>query len=348
MADFTDFRELLDDGKKCCNAYRWKHSIQMFEMHILRWTARSRNQLLDYEWYPMKTYDFWIQERGKEREIKSHYVRDRQVYKAYNKLVLKSSFQSLIVQSNSASQEGKGTDFAIKRFRQDLAHAFRKWGNDFYVVTYDYHNYFYSIPHDGINEDLTPKIISRHDIFESYVNIFISGIGIGGEPSQTIAISYPHKLDRFLQCSPLVLRSGRYMDDGYAICRTKEDARIILNKIYEYSDMMRLEINPKHTRISYMKTDSIIFLKKRTRVAKSGKIIMHLTRENVNAEMKRIKAQSKSTVQPMDSIIQSFKAWSSYALKYGGYYQVVRVSHYFSESFNIPYDEVKQLWTKKF
>lgn len=263
---------------------------------------------------------------------------------------MKPSFENLWVETNSASQDNKGTDYAIKRFRQDLSHAYKKCGTDFYVVTYDFHNYFYSIDHEIMKDDLLDHIIDRPDIFNDYLKVFATdvGIGIGGEPSQTIAITYPHKLDKHLECSPLVLRSGRFMDDGYAICRTKKDAQKILDEVYEYSYMLNLEINPKHTRISYMKTDSIIFLKKRTRITKTGKIIMRLTRENVKSELKRIDYQSRSKIQPMESIIQSFKAWSSYALKYGAYYQVVKVSHYFSTIFNIQYKEVKELWTKKF
>lgn len=349
MDDFTDYRELLEAGRKCCNGYRWKQSVQMFELHIIRWTAKNRKELVSYKWKPKKTHDFIINERGKKREIKAHYIRDRQVYKSYNKVVLKPSFEPLLVESNSASREGKGTDYAIKQFRQDLAHAYKKWGRDFYVVTYDFHNYFYSIDHEQIKEDLTKYVIDRQDIFEEYIDIFDEvGIGIGGEPSQTIAITYPHKLDRHLLCSQKVLRSGRFMDDGYAICHTKRDAVETLKEIYDYSDMLNLTINEKHTRISYMETDSVIFLKKRTRIAENGKIIMHLTRENVNAELRRIHHQSQSDIQPMESILQSFSSWTSYALKYGGYYQVVRVSHYFSTVFNIPYEEVKKLWTKKF
>ena len=349
MDDFTDFRELLIAGENCCKGYRWKHSVQMFEIHILRWTAKNRKDILNNKWKPRKTHDFKINERGKIRQIRAHYIRDRQMYKSYNKHVLKSAFESLLVESNSASRDNKGTDYAIKTFRKDLAHAYKKYERDFYVVTYDFHDYFNSINHDILLNDLGKLIDNRPDLFKDYVSIFNSGVGIGGEPSQTIAVTYPHKLDRFLLCSPLVLRSGRFMDDGYAICQTKEDAKFILSKIYEYANDLGLEINPKHTRISYMKTDSIIFLKKRTHIARSGKIIMHLTRENVNAEIKRIKHQNETTsIQPMSSVLQSFQSWTAYALKYGGYYQVVKVSHYFSETFNIPYKEVKALWTKKF
>lgn len=344
MYDFTDFRELLNDGKKCCNGYRWKQSVQMFEMHIIRWTAKNRRELISYKWNPRKTHDFIINERGKKREIKAHYIRDRQVYKAYNRLVLKPSFESLLIETNSASREGKGTHYAIKRFRQDLAYAYKKCGTDFYIVTYDFHNYFYSINHDQIYNDILNCVIDRPDIFETYLSIFEEGVGIGGEPSQTIAITYPHKLDRHLLCSQRVLRSGRFMDDGYAICKTKEDAQIVLKEVYEYSYNLKLIINEKHTRISYMKEDSVIFLKKRTRITKSGKIIMHLTRKNVNSELRRIRYQANSENQPMESILQSFHSWCSYALKYGGYYQVIRVSHYFSNMFNIPYEEVIKLW----
>lgn len=298
-------------------------------------------------WKPRKTHDFIINERGKTRKIKAHHVQDRQIYKTYNRLVLKPAFENILVEENSASRTGKGTDYAIKRFKQDLAYSYKKCGNDFYVIIYDFRDYFNSVNHDVICDDLLPMIYESPNILDDYCKLFPNGVGIGGEPSQTVAIAYPHKLDRFLQCSQLVLKSGRYMDDGYVICRKKEDAKYILNKIYEHAKIMHLNINPKHTKICCMKSENVTFLKKRVRITDTGKILMHLTKNNVRTELKRIKCQSDNSKQLINSVIQSFSSWSSYALKYGAYYQVIKATTKFSKTFNISYEEVKKIWKKK-
>jgi len=333
------YETLLRAGERCCNGSRWKSSVQSFEMTLIRQTAKSKKNLDNGKFKPRKTSSFMLRERGKWREIKSHKIIDRQVYKAFCDTILKPSMANRILESNSASQVGKGTEHSIKMFRQGLAKAYRKWGRDFYVVTYDFHNYFGSIPHDQILQ-----ATGIHDefglfILKQYIDLFDNGIGIGGEPSQDIAVCYPSKIDRMLACNKRVLASGRYMDDGYAICHTREDARHILASIRRKSDALGLVINGNRTRISYMAKDSVVWLKKRTRLTETGKIIMQLTRKNVRDELRNIEFQKRMVEKgdmPMETALVSLVCWVAYAKKYNSNAQVCRVIEHFEDSFGIP------------
>lgn len=350
--EVTSFENLLKAGLKCCLNGRWKPSVQIFEMTILRNTARSRKRLKSNEYKPQKTNDFLLSERGKWRTIRAHNIRDRQIYKSFCDYELKPAIENRIMSNNSASQLGKGTDHSIALFRKGLAKAVRKWGKDFYVVTADDHNYFGSIPHKNIASNIALADEAGQHLLAQYVNVFKGdkGIGIGGEPSQDIAVAYQSKIDRMLACEPSVIASGRYMDDMWAICRTKEEASAALNKIVTMSAQLGLELNMNRTRISYMKKDSVVWLKKRTRIDDNGKIVMQLSRKNVADKIKQLRYQKRmieSGKMPRRVAFESMQCWCSYAVKYNSRKQMLRVVKTFMELYEVPWDVAKRLFRRR-
>lgn len=350
--DTVEYENLLREGLKCCNGGRWKPSVQTFEMTLLRNTSKARHDLLEGTYKPHKTNNFKITERGKVRPIKAHKIQDRQVYKSFCENELKPAIKNKILPNNSASQIGKGTEYSIKQFRQDLAKATRKWKNDFYVITVDYHDYFGSIPHKNVLEMIPLSDEASEMLMVQYVNCFDgdTGIGIGGEPSQNISIVYPSKVDRMLVCEPCVIASGRYMDDSYAIVHTKAEARYVLNKIVSMSKSIGLIINDKRTKISHMKTDTVIWLKKRTSVTGTGKIIMRLTRKNVRDELRRIRYHKDlidSGRMPRYIADVSIECWCAYARTYNSKKQMKKVIKYYMETFKVDWDDIKILLKRR-
>lgn len=344
-------------GKKCCNGGRWKSRTQLFEMNILLYTAQNKNKisnlLQDAKKFKFrKTYDFLLNERGKKRLIKSHHIMDRQIQKTFVHEEFIPKTEKYIVPNNSASQKGKGTEHAIKAFKKGLSHAYKVCnGSNFYVMTYDFSDYFNSISHDQVlnkckndfDDDNFNYILSAYgDIFNNSI-----GYGIGGEPSQVISIIYPSKLDRMLECNKLVLSSGRYMDDGWIITKTIDDMHIVENDFRNMVSKLNLTINKNHTNIFSMKTDTVVFLKKRTRIIpETGKIIMKVTDKNISSEIRRIKYQKEKYekgVMPWLPIQQSFFCYCDYIRKYNSNKQLIRIAKLFSEYFNIEWEYVKLL-----
>lgn len=350
--EVLSFQNLIQAGNECCKGSRWKHSTQAFELTMLRNTARLRKRVLEGSYRPEKTYDFILMERGKRRYIRSHKISDRQLYKSLCAHEIKPAIASRILRSNAASQVGKGTDYSIKLFRQALAKAYRKWRRDFYVITFDYHDYFASIPHDRIPDAVGLTDERSGAILKQYIGVFPGdkGIGIGGEPSQDIAVVYPSRLDRMLACDSRVLASGRYMDDGYAICHTRDEARAVLGSIRRMSERLSLILNEKRTRISCMAKDSVTWLKKRTSISPSGRIIMKLTRKNIRDEIRRIRYQRKETDagrMPFRAVLESMVCWCSYAGKYNSHRQMLRVLDVFAQAFDLPWNFVRELFKRR-
>lgn len=339
--EVTEYKHILECAKKVCNGGRWKAGTQMFEMNILQWTADIKRKLDNDEYEFKPTNNFTIKERGKTRDIKAHHISDRAVMKAYSKYELCPAVEGLIMNNNSASQKGKGTDHAIIIFREALAHAYKKFGTDFCVGTYDFHDYFGSIPHDKAIEKIGSRLSHEgKELFEKYSKLFEVGYGIGGEISQITSIAYPSSIDREIACQPFVIASGRYMDDGWFITETKEEAQKVHAIIDKKSKEHGLTINEKRTGISRMKYESVTFLKKRTKITKSGQIVMKLTRKNIRNRKRAIEKQKNDNI-PMLSIVQSAQSWFSYARKYRSDKAKMDLAKKFSNKHKIGWDNTK-------
>ena len=299
---------------------------------------------LDEGTYKFKTTNnFKIMERGKVREIKAHHISDRAVLKSLSMYSIYPTLDGMIMENNSASQKGKGTDHAIKVFREALAHAYKKYGREFYVGTYDFHDYFGSIPHDKAIEIIGSRLDERsRQLFIDYTELFDEGYGIGGEVSQIVSIAYPSSLDREIACDPAVDRSGRYMDDGWFITGAKEDAVRVMKKIQKKAKQLGLVINETRTDIANMSKESVTFLKKRTSVTETGQIVMKLTRKNIRARQRATKKQKEDNVPPL-STYQSLQSWFSYSRKYRSDRAKMSAAKKAAVIFGINWDDMKIL-----
>lgn len=355
LKEVADYRHLQREGIKCCRGGRWKASVQAFEMTLSRRSARAKRHLLDRTYKPWKTNDFYIDERGKRRFIRAHSINDRQVYKSFCTYEMKPAIKNYILDQNNASQVDKGTDRSIKQFRKDLARAYKKFGRDFYVITYDYHDYFGSLDHELIRENIhvsddTFWILDEYvDIFERMDGKFY-GVGIGGEPSQDIAVAYCAKIHRALTCDPTVFAAGWYMDDGYVITHTKREAQVVLSNITAASIQHNIRLNWKRTKIFWMEKDSVVWLKKRTFLTETGKIVMRLTRKNITDEIHRLNeykflySQGAISLEPA---AQSIMCWCTYAKPYKSNEAMIRVIKYFCNKFDIPWSVGKLLLRRR-
>lgn len=341
--------------------YRWKHSIQQFELTLITNVSEIADALENgaFKLTPFtKSSGFWLRERGKWRWIMPHTIRDRVVLKSWTQHSFMPQIQGRIMNSNCASQKGKGTDYSIKLFRQHLRKATRLYGNDFYVVTCDIHDYFNSIPHDILLDNIRFSDPRDNQLFENYVHLFDSpayvrqdgkGVGIGGEPSQVIAIVYLSSLERGVSCNCNVIGVGRYMDDSYSVCHTKEEAQQVLDYYIKETSRLGLILNEKRTSIHHMTGDSVVWLKKRTHVTKTGKIVMELSKQNVRDRSKLTKYQYKLIQQsrmPLETAFQSIQCWASYARPYDSHKQMIKLLREFGSIFNVPWDIMKRLLHK--
>ena len=200
-------------------------------------------------------------------------------------------------------------------FEQDLKKSYKKWGRNFYIIQSDFHNYFASIPHDKLIAELDKYFCDERTrwYYRSVINSFYEngeciGLGLGSQICQNFAIFYPNLLDHYMEqfgdC-------GRFNDDIYLMVRTKEEAKHILNGIYQTINDLGLEINKKKTRI-VKATHVITFLKTRFNLLDNGEVIRRPNHKSVTRERKKLKKLKKKLddgVLSFEDVRTSYASW---------------------------------------
>jgi hypothetical protein len=153
--DISDGNALYDAFLLSKNGSEWKPHVQLFEMSYLLELAKIQKELKErtYEFSP--STQFVLFERGKERVINGEMIQDRIVKHSLCDEVLNPAIQRKLIYDNSASQKGKGIDFARRRLLVHLRkyYAHHK-SNDGYILIIDYSKYYDNIRHDVLMEQL--------------------------------------------------------------------------------------------------------------------------------------------------------------------------------------------------
>ena len=336
LEDMLEPKHIFTAMHKCGNGVRWKSSVQKYEIDKLRWAASICREVESGTYKSKGFRRFDIVERGKLRHIQSVHISERTVQKLLCDYALRPTVYPRLIYDNSASQEGKGTEFALKRLREHLRWHYTRYGKKGVVITMDYHDFFGSIPHAGSIEELTRNIHDEriNHYIRQFVNAFDGeyGLGLGSETSQIGAIYYPNPVDRLVKEQYRIHCYYRYMDDSYIIHPDRDYACHCLEEIFALAKELGIEMNQRKTVIHNLQSDDFVFLKKRVRLTDSGKIVMRLTRENIREEEKRILfmiTEYKAGRMPKESIKQSYRAWRGYAQKYNSYHVVGKMDKFF-------------------
>lgn len=321
---------LLDAGKKCCRNVRWKSSTQMFELTLLTWVATLRKGLLDGTYKAKQYAEFDIMERGKLRHIKALHIADRCVQKCLVEYFLKPLLVPKLIYDNSANIKGKGTEFAIKRLKQHLAHHYKKHGRKGGILIIDYHDYFASIDHDILLKRLKQDIKDPrlYEVTKNHIDSYSGnkGLGLGSETSQILAVYYPNPIDHYIKEHLHIEGYGRYMDDCYLIHENIEYLEFCKKMVEIQSRELGLTLNAK-TKI-YKLDGGFKYLKKRFFITETGKIVTRLERRNVKRRRQTIKKMFLKNV-PVEECANSYECWRGYAKHYNSYHTVVEMDKLF-------------------
>lgn len=321
----------------CCLSVGWKPSIQRYKNHRITLLTSLYNRLKKRKFKSKGFYAFDIFERGKLRHIKSVNIEERIVQRCLCDNCLVPLIVPKLIYDNSACLTGKGYDFAISRIRRHITTFYRKNGLNGWILQFDIHHYFESIPHDKMI-DLMSKIIDDKDILKLYcdlVNNFPGdvGLGLGSQISQISAVYYLNSLDHFIKDKLGVKYYARYMDDGYVIAGNKDELYFILDNIKIILKDLGLELNNK-TRITKL-SKNFTFLKAKFLVLSNGKIIMKPSRGNITKERRKIKKLGNKLVEgtiSSEDINASVQSWKGHLLRFD--------SHNTIESMDKLYEEV--------
>lgn len=264
------FESLYAAACVCRRGVMWKDSVISFDKNRSVNAYRLHEELMSGTYRKGRPTHFTILERGKPRNISAVPFRDRVVQRALCDASLVPIVSAALVYDNAASLKGKGTSFARRRFVERLEKAQRKW-DDPYVAVVDYSNYFGSIDSCRVFGMLRTRYLELASTdaeregaarILAVLELFIceeGHLGLGNQTSQAAAIWYLNAIDHRAGAYGYY---GRYMDDAYCICETRQRAEGFVEDTARAAAKMGLALNPKKTRVVPAKRAKVSFLKR--------------------------------------------------------------------------------------
>ena len=124
--DLSDANILLKAFGRAISNSKWKDSSQRADHDALSMISALQDDIRNGTYKPQPMTEFVAQERGKTRLIHGNTIRDRVVRHALCDEVLMPAIKNFVVYDNSASQIGKGVDFARRRLKTHLQKYYRE------------------------------------------------------------------------------------------------------------------------------------------------------------------------------------------------------------------------------
>lgn len=305
----------------------WKSSTQKYIVQAPLNVYQTRQKLLKGKFKSNGFFEFDLFERGKKRHIRSVKIEERVVQRCLCDHALVPVIESTFVYDNGASIKNKGYHFAMNRMTRHLQYHYRKYGNDGYILLFDFHHFF-----DNVSHELVKKIIADHfddqriiDLTYHFIDNFGEiGLGLGSQISQTLALASCNKLDHVIKEKLQVKCYGRYMDDGYLIHPDKEYLKKCMQVIKELCDELGIVLNEKKTHIVKL-SHGFTWLKGRFYLTSSGRVIKKIYKRSVTRERRKLKKLKKfydsGKVTP-DDVWCAFQSWRAYAYHFNAYHTI--------------------------
>lgn len=310
------FEHLYNSFWLCRKEVSWKPSIQIFQQNLTFEILKLMDELNSKQGFKSRGFiEFNICERGKMRHIKSVDIRERVVQRCFCDYYLLPLLSKNLIYDNGASLKNKGVSFTLNRLKIHLQKYYKKYNNnDGWIVLFDFSNYFGNINHEKLYSIVDPlfKDEKCKKLYHHLIDVFGEiGLGLGSQVSQISAIAFPNKIDQFFVNSFLVESYARYMDDGYIICHTKEDAKKCVEILLQLTKELDIKINLKKIKI-YKLNHIFIFIKKRFQLLSTGKVLMKLNRNNIYKHRRKIKKLLKLIDKnkiKIENVEISHKSW---------------------------------------
>lgn len=331
--------------RKCRLGVAWKGSTQKFITQAPLEVFRIWDKLDKGIWKSKGFYEFDIYERGKARHIKSVTMDERVVQRCLCDNALVPVLQPTFIYDNGASTKDKGYHFAIDRCEKHLRDHYRKYGQDGYVLTFDFSKFFDNVDHQLI-ENIVRKNFSDDRIIDltlSLVHAFGDrGLGLGSQVSQNFALASANRLDHYCKEVLRIHGYGRYMDDGYLISDSKQHLQHCLNCIQQMCDQLHIKLNAKKTRITKL-SKGFTFLKCRFFLTATGKVIKKIYKSSVTKMRRKLKKffpMMPSGVLTYQDICQAFQSWRSYAAHFNAWHTIKNMEKLFDQLFIPDYSQI--------
>lgn len=335
----ADFNNLYKAHLSCRRGKRWKDSVAIYDMRGLECTLALQRLLLSGS-YKISPYNcFTINERGKQRDIKSIKYHDRVVQKSLMDNILTPAVVPSFIDTNCASLKGKGTDYALRKLREHLQAQIRKNGTEGYILACDMKGYFGSIPH-GLLNAYYEKMFSDRRLIALIKHIHASipggvGVPLGNQLSQLDALLALSPLDHMIKEKMHIKGYGRYMDDFYLIHHDKEYLKECRHKIKVWVGERGMKLNEKKTKIVKM-SQGIDFLGFRFYVTENGKVVQKLAKKSIKHHKEKLRKMKKLLDKgecTLKACREAHNGWKAHAQRGDTYYLLRKMDNYFDELF---------------
>lgn len=347
---YTNFVDKISD---CMKGVSWKASVQNYYINCLIKTYTDYSIIKNHKLpIPVSDKEIVIFERGKARIITPIHIKDRVIQKVLCDYALVPVLSNTLIYDNGASLKGKGVMFSRTRLELHLKHAIKKYGDNFYIMIFDFKDFFNSIPHRTcrrilrryFNEDvvsITMQIIKsplrikikrikgvekKKYLLNELDNDNLCGICLGSQVSQIMALVIANEMDHYIKDKLMVKEYDRYMDDGVIMAKTKDELRAIYNGMKEICTKLGLNFNQKKTHI-VNSHNGFTFLKVKYFVTKTGGIISRLTHKGIvrmRRKLKKLKAKLDNGAITINNVYDSFRSWFEHSKVANHKYKTVK------------------------
>ena len=343
LNDIFSESALYESYKFCKNGTDWKAIVQRYGVFISTNLPNLIVECYSGSFTPRGFHCFDIKERGKLRHIKSITIEERVVQKSFVKNCITPVLRPYLIYDNGATLKGRGPHHQIKRVVKHLQDHYKKYGLKGWIYTFDFHDYFGSIPLHALVEAERSKLIFDHVM--KYVETFIYafgkiGLGLGSEISQISAVYYPNPIDHYIKDQMRVHGYDRYMDDGIIIHHSKKYLVKVIQGVKQIAEKLGLSFSEKKCRLQKI-SKQFTFLKTRFRLTETGKVVKRVVNKTITRERRRLKKFrhlldiSKMT---FDQILNAYKSWKG-SIKHRGmcYTSIKNLDKLFDELFINPF-----------
>lgn len=311
------YENLFSAYRMCRKNVRWKSSTQRYianaPLNVYTTYTKLHNGTFESDGF----YEFDLFERGKARHIRSVSIQERVVQRCLCDFSLVPMMRRTFIYDNGASLTYKGYAFAVRRIDRHIRWHYRHYGNNGYVLLFDFSSYF-----DSISHELLEKIIRKEytderliDLLMHFIKMFgDEGLGLGSQISQVLALAAANGLDHFIKEDLGIKCYGRYMDDGYLIHHDKAYLQECMERIYQKCKELGLKLNIKKTRIVPIRRD-FQWLKIMFRLTESGYIVKRIWHKSVvrmRRKMKKLKRKMEAGLLEQSDIRASYESWKSH------------------------------------
>jgi hypothetical protein len=318
----------------------WKDSVIHYEANIFKNVNKAMKALKAGKDVRQGFISFSVNERGRNREIRSVHIEERVVQKCLCDYILIPVFSRSLIYDNGASLKNKGLHFSVKRLIRHLVRFYRENGsNKGYALTIDFSKYFDNINHE-ILLDLIFKKIKDPKVckyIKDFVDAFgVKSLGLGSQISQISAIYYPNRIDHLIKEELGIKGYGRYMDDFYLIHKDKKYLQKCLNIICNTCNELGIVVNLKKTRITKL-SDGLIFLKGKYVLTETGKVLRYPGKDIIKRERKKLKKLRKKVFNGEThywDVLTSYLSWrGGYKKRFRSYERLWHLDEYFIKLF---------------